>query len=225
MDQDSYRRLAARLDAMPNGFPPTEDGVELRLLAKLFTPEEAALAAQLRITLETPAEIAARVGGDPNAMRKQLKGMARRGLIEAGRTESGLGYGLMPFVVGIYEMQANTIDAELARLFEDYYQQAFGRTVSISPAYHRVIPVGQSVETNVEIQPFESVAQIVDNACQRSPRRLECLRRKAARPSEALRRVRYPSRSRHFASCPKRNSGELRHQGQIFVLCYSLIAL
>ena len=163
MHQDPYRRLAARLDEMPNGFPPTDDGVELRLLAKLFAPEEAALAAQLRITLETAPEIAARVGGDPRATRKQLKGMARRGLIEAGRTERGLGYGLMPFVVGIYEMQANTIDAELARLFEDYYHQAFGRTVAISPSYHRVIPVGQSVETNVEIQPFESVAQIVDN--------------------------------------------------------------
>ena len=58
MHQDSYRRLARRLDEMPNGFPPTEDGAELRLLAKLFTPEEAALAAQLRITLETAPEIA-----------------------------------------------------------------------------------------------------------------------------------------------------------------------
>ena len=36
-----YQRLAERLDALPNGFPPTADGVELRLLAKLFTPEEA----------------------------------------------------------------------------------------------------------------------------------------------------------------------------------------
>ena len=33
-----YRTLAQRLDSLPNGFPPTEDGVELRLLAHLFTP-------------------------------------------------------------------------------------------------------------------------------------------------------------------------------------------
>ncbi|MCZ7540040.1 MAG: hypothetical protein M5U29_09030 [Anaerolineae bacterium] len=50
MDWAPYRRLAARLDALPNGFPPTEEGIELRLLAKLYTPEQAALAAELRLT-------------------------------------------------------------------------------------------------------------------------------------------------------------------------------
>ena len=44
MDDTPYRELAARLDELPHGFPPTDDGAELRLLAKLFTPEEAALA-------------------------------------------------------------------------------------------------------------------------------------------------------------------------------------
>ena len=44
---DAYRQLAARLDALPSGFPATPDGLELAVLARLFTPEEAALAAQL----------------------------------------------------------------------------------------------------------------------------------------------------------------------------------
>ena len=60
MDNTPYLELAARLDELPQGFPSTEDAAELRLLARLFTPEEAALAARLRLTLETPAEIAAR---------------------------------------------------------------------------------------------------------------------------------------------------------------------
>ena len=47
-NNDPYKLLAERLDALPNGFPPTDDGTELRLLALIFTPEEAALAAQLR---------------------------------------------------------------------------------------------------------------------------------------------------------------------------------
>ena len=42
-----YKRLAERLNALPNGFPPTDDGRELKLLAKIFTPEQAELAAQL----------------------------------------------------------------------------------------------------------------------------------------------------------------------------------
>ena len=44
MSEPVYRSLAQTLHSLPNGFPPTETGVELRLLAKIFTPEEAALA-------------------------------------------------------------------------------------------------------------------------------------------------------------------------------------
>ncbi len=145
MTNNPYKALAERLDALPNGFPPTEDGVELRLLAHIFTPEEAALAAQLRLTLETPVQIANRLGYDAATLRRQLKEMTRRGLITAGRTDEGLGYGLMPFAVGIYEMQVQTIDAEFARLFEDYYHQAFGTMLGITPQIHRVVPVEQSV--------------------------------------------------------------------------------
>jgi len=163
MDTSSYKRLAEKLDALPNGFPATEDGAELRLLAHLFTPEEAELASQLRLTRETVAEIAARVGGEAKALRKQLKGMARRGLISAGRADHGLGYAIMPFAVGFYEAQVATMDAEFARLFEDYYQQAFGPTLAVGPKIHRVLPVHKSLDADVEVFPFESVADIVAN--------------------------------------------------------------
>jgi Na+-translocating ferredoxin:NAD+ oxidoreductase subunit B len=164
MTTDPYKRLAERLDALPNGYPATESGVELRLLARLFTPEEAALAAQLRLTLETPAQVAERLGGDPGALRDQLKTMAKKGLISAGRAGGGLGYGLMPFVVGIYEMQAGRIDAEFAQIFEEYYAQAFGQMLAAQPQVHRVIPVHQSVQVDMEVRPFESAADIVAGA-------------------------------------------------------------
>lgn len=164
MTTNPYKLLAERLDALPNGFPPTDDGAELRLLAKLFTPEEAALAAQLRVTLETPAQIAARLGGEANALGKQLKAMARRGLIAAERAEGGLSFRLMPFIVGIYEMQFSRLDVEMARLFEDYYRRAYGRALTLQPPAHRVIPVNQTVQNEVEAQPYENVAEIVAGA-------------------------------------------------------------
>lgn len=68
MDEKVYRKLAQRLDAFPTGFPATESGMELRLLAKVFAPEEAALAAVMRPALERSGEIAARAGVDPKAM-------------------------------------------------------------------------------------------------------------------------------------------------------------
>jgi ferredoxin len=176
MIEPSYLQLRERLDNLPNGFPATPDGVELLILRKLFSPEEAALAAQLRLTLETSDQVAQRTSRDPTTTRAMLKSMAQRGLIEAGRTKDGLGYGLMPFVVGIYEMQVASLDEEMARLFEEYYHRAFGQMLAVRPAVHRVIPVGESVRMDMEIRPYESAAQIVARA--KSWGVLDCICRK-----------------------------------------------
>jgi Pyruvate/2-oxoacid:ferredoxin oxidoreductase delta subunit len=164
MPPDPYQLLAQRLDSLPNGYPPSPDGLELQLLAKLFTPQEAELASQLRLTKENFRQIAERTGGDPKEVRDNLKSMAKRGLINAGRIEGGLGYGLMPFVVGIYEMQVDKLDADLAQLFEQYYQQSFRHILKIEPSVHRVIPVGESIQVDMEIRPYESAADVVNNA-------------------------------------------------------------
>jgi electron transport complex protein RnfB len=162
MDVNPYQLLAQRLDQLPNGFPATEEGLELKLLARLFTPEEALLASRLRLTVESPNQIAERWGERAEVLRPMLKSMAKRGLITAGPVDGGLGFGLMPFVVGIYEMQIGRIDAELAGLFEAYYQKAFGRLLSTQPQVHRVIPVRESIRVDMEIQPYESVLDILD---------------------------------------------------------------
>jgi electron transport complex protein RnfB len=164
MFQEAYKKLAERLDALPNGFPPTQDGAELRLLAKIFTPEEAELASQLRLTKEVPEQVAERLGRDKVEVRKLLKGMARKGLITAGRTEAGLGYGLMPFVVGIYEMQVGNLDEEMAALFEDYYRKSFTEVLRVRPQVHRVIPVNESIKVDMEVRPFESASDLVNSA-------------------------------------------------------------
>ncbi len=164
MNETPYKQLAQRLDALPNGYPSTDDGVELRLLATLFNEEEAALAAQLKFPLETAECIAARIKTDVDSISDMLKNMARRGLIRTGRTEDGRGYGLMPFVVGIYEGLLGRINAEQAQLFEDYYMGAFGKMLAVEPQVHRVIPINESVPVDMEIQPYESASSIVNHA-------------------------------------------------------------
>ncbi len=161
---DPYKRLAERLDTLPNGFPPTDDGAELRLLAKLYTPEEADLASQLLIKLESAAQISTRLGLEYDFTRMVLKGMARRGLIRAGKADDGLGYGLLPFVVGIYENQIGNFDKELALLFEDYYHSSFAKALTVKPAIHRVIPVGESIKMDMQVAPFESAIGVIEQA-------------------------------------------------------------
>ena len=164
MAEDIYRELARRLDAIPNGFPATESGVELRLLAKIFTPEEAALAAVMSLTREPAIVIAARAGVDPDTAYRTLKGMARRGLIRAKKGKGQLTFALMPFVVGIYEEQLPRMDAELAALFEQYYQETRGGILSDAPPVHRVIPVGEAIPFDLEIFPYERASELLDAA-------------------------------------------------------------
>jgi len=165
MTEDVYRKLAQRLDAIPNGFSATESGVELRLLAKIFTPEEAALAAVMRLTREPAADIAARAGVDAGLAYRTLKGMTRKGLIRFKKGEGQLFFGLMPFVVGFFEEQLPRMDAELAALFEQYLQETQGGSiVRDAPAVHRVIPVGEAIPFDLEIFPYERATELLEGA-------------------------------------------------------------
>ena len=58
MDDKRYRDLAEHLDRLPGGFPPSETGAEIRLLERLFTPEEAALSIHLALERESVEIIA-----------------------------------------------------------------------------------------------------------------------------------------------------------------------
>jgi electron transport complex protein RnfB len=164
MTEEIYRKLAQRLDAIPNGYPATESGVELRLLAKMFEQEEAALAAVMRLTCEPAADIATRAGVDPETAPQRLKGMARNGLIRSKRVDGELTFGLMPFAVGIYEEQLPRMDAEFAALVEQYFQETQGGFVNLAPSVHRVVPVGEAIPFDLEIFPHERATEMVENA-------------------------------------------------------------
>jgi electron transport complex protein RnfB len=164
MHDDVYRQLAQRLDTIPNGFSATESGVELRLLARIFTPDEALLAAAMTIAYEPADTIAARAGVDPRAAQRTLKGMARQGLIYAGKGDRKLAFRLMPFVVGFYEEQLPRMDQELAELFEAYIQETHGGNIYGHPAVHRVIPVEEAVPVELEIYPYERATALIESA-------------------------------------------------------------
>jgi len=60
-----YEKPADHLDRLPERYPRTATGIEIRILRRLFTPEQAALAQLLTLNPEPPAAVAARSGLDP----------------------------------------------------------------------------------------------------------------------------------------------------------------
>lgn len=164
MDLEVYKQLAERLDAIPNGFPKTISGVELRLLAKIFTPEEAGLAAVMRLHREPAAEIAVRAGVDPQRAYKLLKNMARKGLVRIKKGKGELCFGLMPFVVGFYEEQLPRLDQEMAQLVEEYLVETHALGASTGPSVHRVIPVKEAVPYQLGVYAYEQASALLESA-------------------------------------------------------------
>jgi electron transport complex protein RnfB len=168
MVDNVYKKLAERLDALPNrfGYPATEDGVELLILEKIFEPEEAELAVKLRLTRETPEQLAERIGGDADSLRSKLNSMAKKRLIGAqrGPGDTPTVYGLIPFAWGMSEYQSGGMDAEMAQLIEDHFQQSFPKVLAMKPQLHRVIPIGEAVRNDMEVHPFESATALLEKA-------------------------------------------------------------
>jgi ferredoxin len=161
--QDVYEKLRARLDDMANGFPETESKVELRLLKKLFAEEEAELFLQLTPLLERPADVAGRLGRDPDKTAEMMEQMAQKGLLFRLRKGDRVRYSVVPYVVGIFEHQLKRMDAEFARDHEEYFETAFGRTIqSFKTPILRTIPINRQMVADWPVAPFEDVLQIIE---------------------------------------------------------------
>jgi len=157
MGDDAYERLADALDKLPNGFPRTPSRSEIRLLRRIFSPEEASLACQLHGDFETIDAIAKRLGLSVGDASAKLSKAAGRGFLWSDELDGKPRYRLAPFVVGIYETQLGNMDVEFAHLIEKYF--ADGGAAGImkpQPALHRVIPAQRAVKTEW-VLPYDDV--------------------------------------------------------------------
>ncbi len=164
MSDSSYEQLAQALDRLPNGYPRTESRIEIRILKKLFSPEEAALGAKLTGTWESLDKLAERLGTPSRDLRGPLSDLAKRGLVRIDRREGKAFFRLAPFVVGFYEEQVDVIDHELAHMVEEYFRQGGAKGImQPQPALHRVLPAQAAVKTEW-VLPYDDVKLILENA-------------------------------------------------------------
>jgi Pyruvate/2-oxoacid:ferredoxin oxidoreductase delta subunit len=165
MSKDVYEILAQKLDALPNGFPRTKSGIEVRVLRKIFTEDEAEITCTLKLIPEAPEQIAERLVRDPKALGETLEKMVARGEIGGVGPLGARMYHVLPFVVGVYEFQLSRMDKELAELMEEYIAEGFLSGIgNSSPAFLHTIPIEQAVDAQLEVHPFESVRQLMGKA-------------------------------------------------------------
>jgi ferredoxin len=159
---DVYKKLALYLDDLPAGFPPTEEGVELRLLQALFTPEEAQLALHLTLIGDGANLIAVRAGKPEDQVEGMLAHMAHKGLISSSHHEGKPPtYAISQFVIGFWEGQVDRLNIDLVELFEDYGPVWFEQGAWKKLPQVRTIPVNETIPLSTEVLPFEQAEVIL----------------------------------------------------------------
>ena len=160
MTEDIFRKLAQKLDDLPAGFPSTESGVELRILRRLFTPEEAEFALHLTSFPEEAEVIASRAEMDPVEAAHRLDRMAKKGLIYSIERDGKLPkYMANQYIVGIWEYSVNNLDVNLIRDMEEYIPTLIQEAWKVPQL--RTIPVGRSLTPQHEVLPYEQAEELV----------------------------------------------------------------
>ena len=164
MSDEVYSKLAKVLDALPNGFPAAPDGLEIRILKTIFTQEEADLLSDLRLTFETPAEIAQRSGRPLEGLEEKLLKMWERGELFGLDLETVKVFKMMPWIFGIYEFQLKRRGREFAELAGEYNSRYyFPQFYRNKPQIMQVIPIEKVIPNRQEALPYHKVSSIIEN--------------------------------------------------------------
>lgn len=171
---DLYRKLQKHFDTFPVGYPSTKSGVEIRILKRLFNPEEAKIALNLKFShsfedFETLDSIFERLKSrgfiyTRDELEDQLDKLAIKGAIKSLKQNNQKTYSASLFIIGMFEYQVNKITKEFAEDSQQFMEEALveemGRNL---PLQMRTIPVGVSVEHDVEVANFDNVKKIIES--------------------------------------------------------------
>ena len=160
--EDVYKRLAAHLDDLPAGFPPTESGVEIRILKKLFAEDEAELALLLSVLPESPDSVAVRARLSPDETDRRLDALSRKGLVYRFESEDGKRrYCANQYVIGIWEYQVNRLRPDLIEDMDEYMPTLMMAGPWKRTPQLRVVPVMKAIPVPHEILAHERAEDMV----------------------------------------------------------------
>jgi Fe-S-cluster-containing hydrogenase component 2 len=167
-EDDVYRRLQRHIDQMPVGFPATESGVELRILKRLFTSEEAEVALLLSALPEPLDRIhrrAKRTGLTREELERTLDRLVDKGAILGRGRGDHKRYSKAQLAVGMYEFQVNRLTREFQEDVEQYFEEGFGA------AFHgprtgqmRTIPVGARFVPDRRVGRYDDARQLIEGS-------------------------------------------------------------
>ncbi|MFQ5979275.1 MAG: DUF362 domain-containing protein [Candidatus Heimdallarchaeota archaeon] len=188
-EQDVYERLREHLDGMPVGYPSTESGVELRLLRRLFTKEEAEMALNLSPFPATAADIAEKIGQETARTETLLDQMSAKGLIFNTRKGGITNYQASWFLIGIFDYQVNRLTKEFSEDFDQYVEEGLRDELLSGPTRQlRVVPVNKAVDAVTKsIAPYDDARELIKQQSIISVRNCVCRQKEDLKGNECSR--------------------------------------
>ena len=147
MSDEIYKKLASVLDTLPNGFPATESGVEIKLLEKIFDPDQAELFCDLRLAFEGTEQIAERTGRPLEGLEEKLIAMTERGQLWGIQFGDTWVFKMMPWVFGIFEFQLPHLDREMSEMWEEYHPAFGSEFFSKTPQMMQTLPIEEEISS------------------------------------------------------------------------------
>jgi Na+-translocating ferredoxin:NAD+ oxidoreductase subunit B len=179
-----YRNLQQHLDKQAVGYPATKSGAEIRILKRLFSPEEAQLALHLNykpMSLEHIYGLAKGSGLSFENVENMLTAMAKNSVIGLVEKEGKRSFHTIPFIVGMFEGQLMKLTPDFLRDFDEFVSdKAFGLALlSTEVPQMRTIPVGKSISVEHHVATYDHIADVIKGSD--GPFAiLECICRKSA---------------------------------------------
>lgn len=159
---DVYHKLAQHLDQLPAGFPATDSGIEIKILKRFFSPQEAEIAIALTQVPEPASEIAKRLQKDEKELEELLTAMSKKGLIFRIKKNGQVLFMAAQFMIGIWEYHVNDLDEELIRDMNEYIPFFMKQSWLKHPTKQlRVVPVSKSISAEMSIMPYEVAEEII----------------------------------------------------------------
>ncbi|MFH0783467.1 MAG: 4Fe-4S dicluster-binding protein [Pseudomonadota bacterium] len=164
--------LIDRLNKYPIGLPDSDK--LRRILAILFSEEEAFIASRFPLTEATLAELVRATGRESIKLKERLEEMAEKGLVMDTTYGGKTFYLLMPGLIGFFELsfmkQRNDLPVvELAELMTEYLygdpEQKMGKEFFTSKTpLTRSLPYEEHIPVSSQVATYESAREIIKSA-------------------------------------------------------------
>jgi electron transport complex protein RnfB len=168
-DEKVYRELQQHLDRQAICYPATQSGVEIRILKRLFKPEEARLAMHLSYKPRSVQQIYEAVkdsGMSLSDMESMLERMVKKSVIRLIEEDGARCFCNLPFIMGMWEAQVYKLTPEFLAEFEEYTTDiSFGSEyLNRGLSQMRTIPVEESLPVDSHVTTYDHLTEIIDGA-------------------------------------------------------------